>query len=336
MKSTVALALASFATASPVSRRADECSSPVQRKSWTSLTNDEKLTYLNAEVCLQTTPAQYGIEGAETIWDEMQYAHLRQSNYIHGVGAFLPWHRYFVTAHEKLLQRHCGYAGGVPYWEEAADAANITRSAIWDATYGVGGDGAGAGTGIAGNNSCVADGPFANLTLRFRAGDDDFSAGEPYCLDRSISASTFEQAGQSYVDACMAETDFYAAQSCFGSSVHSAGHVGTGGVMKDPVLSPGDPLFFLHHANLDRLYWAWQSADRGSRLTAVGGPNTPTAEFNEQNGWAAPGPEFTDYSGDPGNVTTPGHVLWMVGLLPNATVGDVLDLGGATVCAEYV
>lgn len=65
---------------------ADTCTSPVQRKNFTSLTNDEKLSWLNAEVCLTTHDAVFGLyDGAKTLWDEQQYLHLTMSNYIHGV-----------------------------------------------------------------------------------------------------------------------------------------------------------------------------------------------------------------------------------------------------------
>ena len=44
----------------------------------------------------------------------------------------------------------------------------------------------------------------------------------------------------------------------------------------------------------------------------------------------------TGADGDPGNVTTVGHVLNMYGNSPNSTVGDVLDIQGDFLCYEYV
>jgi tyrosinase len=46
--------------------------------------------------------------------------------------------------------------------------------------------------------------------------------------------------------------------------------------MVNTKLSPADPIFFLHHAWLDRLWWQWQSRDP-ARLTEIGGENIPAS-----------------------------------------------------------
>ncbi|SMR48891.1 unnamed protein product [Zymoseptoria tritici ST99CH_3D1] len=301
------------------------CTSPVQRRSWSSLSSDEKLAYINADKCLMNTPAQHGIPGAVSVWDEIQYAHIRNMNWIHGVGQFLLWHRYYVTVYERLMQQHCGWTGGVPYWRISTDADNILASPIWDTTTGLGGNGAFG-------NGCITDGPFVNTTLRFH---DDGTAGEPYCITRNINAETYRGSVQGEIDSCMQSQDFAQAHACYENTVHASAHQGTGGVMADALTAPGDPIFFLHHTNLDRLFWEWQQTNP-AHLTDISGSNTPSDDFNRGNNWAPPGPEFTQFSGDNGPMTTMGHVLWMIGILPNVTIGDVMDLRGATICAEYV
>src|SRR3569833_3369934 len=47
--------------------------------------------------------------------------------------------------------------------------------------------------------------------------------------------------------------------------------------MQDVQLSPGDPIFWLHHTYLDKLWWQWQARDLGSRLTDMTGTNMPIA-----------------------------------------------------------
>lgn len=60
---------------------------------------------------------------------------------------------------------------------------------------------------------------------------------------------------------------------------------------RDLFVSPGDPVFFLHHANIDHIWWLWQMQDPETRVTnwttAVNGPftmNNQTAPF--KNGTA--------------------------------------------------
>jgi tyrosinase len=43
------------------------------------------------------------------------------------------------------------------------------------------------------------------------------------------------------------------------NGVHGAVHMWVGGTMSDPSTSPADPIFWMHHANLDRLWWVWHT-----------------------------------------------------------------------------
>ncbi|GME51120.1 Amino acid transporter [Neofusicoccum parvum] len=290
-----------------------------------TLTDAEKAAYISAELCLQAASPQLGIPGAQSRWDELQYVHVTQTPVIHMVGAFLPWHRLYVRAHEHLLQSECGYAGGQPYWNETRDVAALANSSLFDPDTGFGGDGVGG-------DGCVVDGPFANLTLRF-AKNGEFG---DYCLERSLSSRGFEGAAQSNVEGCLESEGFESAWSCYEGPLHNAGHGGVGGTMVDLSSSPGDPLFFLHHSWLDKLWWDWQLGNLSARLTDIGGTNMPTDRYIEMNGFTEPGSAIYDYDGDPGNVTTLNHNLWMVGVIPNVTIAEVMDLGGSIVCAEYV
>ena len=49
------------------------------------MTDTEKASYIEAELCLMARPAQAGITGAQNRWDELDWAHIAQSNVIHNV-----------------------------------------------------------------------------------------------------------------------------------------------------------------------------------------------------------------------------------------------------------
>lgn len=229
------------------------------------------------------------------------------------------------------------------YWEELLDSTNLTASPIFDTEYGFGGDGSG-------DDDCITDGPFANLTLHL----GPIYEVTDHCLSRSLSANSITWANQTYLDACYAAEDYETAYPLFSSSPHTAGHAAVGGVMLDVTCSPGgkslcksiiksiliniDPIFFLHHTNLDRLWWNWQAMDLESRLTDISGQNVPDADYISQMGIYNVTDSWLNYDGDNGgNVTTLNHTLSVVGLIPNATIADVMDIrGGSLLCYEYI
>jgi tyrosinase len=116
--------------------------------------------------------------------------------------------------------------------------------------------------------------------------------------------------------------------------------------MSDNTVSPGDPVFYLHHSWLDKLWWDWQKLDLPNRLTDMGGPNIPFGlnvpspplgvPPNPSCTLGGAGPEFTDYFGDNGNITTLNHRIYMAGLYSNITIADVMDLNGPVICSEYI
>ncbi|KAK9420202.1 putative Tyrosinase copper-binding domain-containing protein [Seiridium unicorne] len=315
-----------------------------------TLTDLEKADYLQAEKCLLAAPAKGGVvDGAVTRWDELHWVHITQSNIIHSVGDFLPWHRLYVTLHEKLLQDECNYTGAQPYWDEQRDAdasIHVADASVWgadDLSFGTTQDG------------CVVDGAFANTTLRLNQEWGVKNTTE-YCLSRSCDDSYWACANSTYSDTCFAKTDYSDAWPCWSKYPHSSAHLAVGGTVswvpsfkirrfsltlvfsssRIRRLLPAS-LFFLHHANLDRLWWRWQQqGNLSSRLYEMSGRSIPPLASLTSYGWLFPSNEIMDYDGDAYNTTTLNHVLWMANLAPNATISEVMDLGGDSICAEYV
>lgn len=84
-----------------------------------------------------------------------------------------------------------------------------------------------------------------------------------------------------------------------------------------------DPIFYLHHTYLDKLYWEWQQKNPDQRLTWAGG-RTAKPGANASQPLPGPDPIIMD------------DVLWMAGIVPNVTISEVLDITGDAICADYV
>jgi tyrosinase len=56
--------------------------------------------------------------------------------------------------------------------------------------------------------------------------------------------------------------------------VHGGGHYAIGGYpASDVFFSPNEPVFFLHHGNIDRVYWIWQMLDFPNRQVSTRYPS---------------------------------------------------------------
>lgn len=58
--------------------------------------------------------------------------------------------------------------------------------------------------------------------------------------------------------------------------------------MRDTFSSPGDPVFYLHHAQIDRLWTLWQEQNPAERQYAIEGtgtafdyPSSPVEQLND-------------------------------------------------------
>lgn len=65
------------------------------------------------------------------------------------------------------------------------------------------------------------------------------------------------------------------------TGLHAGGHFIIGGDPgNDPFMSAGDPIFYLHHAQVDRLWTIWQALEPGKRFGKVFGTSTA---FNRES-----------------------------------------------------
>lgn len=61
------------------------CNTLLRMASRNNLSDAEKAAYIDAELCLMSSPPKLNIEGAKNRWDELMYSHVVQSNVIHDV-----------------------------------------------------------------------------------------------------------------------------------------------------------------------------------------------------------------------------------------------------------
>ncbi|EAU92030.2 hypothetical protein CC1G_06017 [Coprinopsis cinerea okayama7 len=272
-------------------KRAQECESIEVRREWRDLTVEERLDYLRAVKCLQSTPATNTTprEGIVSRYDQFQAAHFDLAMQVHAVGHFLPWHRHFVTLYHNALKEDCGYKG----------PATFKDSPVFDDVTGFGGNGVpgtakpvapppnpgmpslpGLPGGPTAPEGCVQTGPFKDHIVNFGPG---VTTKTPGCLIRGIfedvrnnvnSTSLAVQLSQKNFEDFRNFIEIQGPPLAVGAGLHWAGHAIVGGMMMDGYAAPGDPLFYLHHGNLDRVWWKWQMMDPENRLYQISGPAT--------------------------------------------------------------
>jgi tyrosinase len=183
--------------------------------------------------------------------------------------AFLPWHREYLRRFEVALQ---GIDPGVtlPYWDWTAERSST--SSIWQSDF-MGGDGDGP-------NQQVTTGPFAHSTGDWPLNVRDPDETDPF-LKRAFGAAASSLPTVDDVRGAIIVTPYdrspwdVTAQPSFrnrlegfyGSGrIHNRVHLWVGETMLG-CSSPNDPVFWLHHCNIDRIWARWQ-ADHPSEMYA--------------------------------------------------------------------
>ncbi len=189
-------------------------------------------------------------------WDQCQ----------HGGWFFPPWHRGYIYAIENILREVIERLGGptdwaLPYWNYLKSNTNQyqmppafasktlpdgTSNPLYvNARYGPNGD----------ENIFVQIPPASQQCQQAKIYADGYGGGETGFSHFSGKTGDLEQ------------------------NPHNLVHVmvgGRGGLMSDPGLAALDPIFYLHHCNIDRMWAAWNAAGR-KNPTDANWLNGPTA-----------------------------------------------------------
>lgn len=188
-------------------------------------------------------------------YDDFLALHITQTDYIHWVGHFLPWHRYYLWLFEQALRDECGYAAALPYWDWTLDAVpddntTFASSPVFYAEGGFGGNGpwiadlsdfpADAISIIAvpgrSGGGCITDGPFADYQISM--GPGNHTEYTPHCIRRDFSPwlAGFSVSRARY-DEVQAAPDYWELTHRVESvsleipdiSLHGGGHLSVGG-----------------------------------------------------------------------------------------------------------
>ncbi|KAH7347473.1 hypothetical protein B0T11DRAFT_333582 [Plectosphaerella cucumerina] len=299
LKTIYAAALASVVFLAPgVEASKCSCVRPTIRREWRTLSVEKRLAYIDAVKCLMNKAPESSTDdlpGVRSRYDDFVGTHIVQADFAHFVGKFYPYHRLYLHSWEKALNT-CGWTDGLPYWDWNRDFGtdeDFFNSPVFDEVTGLGGNGA----WVLGNithpepgfsinapwdmpdrtgGSCIQTGPFANLTSSFGPHDNIAFNPQPECVRRDFSPQSFQDiTNPDNVEMAMAQVDYGWFSMMTEPTIHAGGHLGVGGLyghMADKWASPADPIFWLHHGNVDRAWWSWQKRDLKNRVNDISGP----------------------------------------------------------------
>ncbi len=201
--------------------------------------------YALAVKTLQSTPQ------GKAVWEGL--ASIHQNFCPHRNWFFLPWHRVYLDHFENVIAKVSGKADfALPYWEWDGPGQNrMPPEAL-------------AGGGLFWQRRSTAARSPAGRLLPQNVGE------APMRL--IMDANDFIQIGSGR--ATQPRDPHQTSEGLIESMPHDSTHVWVGGQTGDMVsfLSPRDPIFWMHHCNIDRLWSSWMK-----KQTALGRAIIPTA-----------------------------------------------------------
>ncbi len=225
------------------------------------------------------------------VWAMAQMSSDGARNAAHMGPVFLPWHRWYLLVLERQMRRVLGLSDddfAVPYWNWAVDGSALTSAqqrtsaAIWAI---IGGDGAASDREVLTGPFTIANG----FSIAVEQGPGGQLRATERGLRRAFGAALSGLPGTPDVNAALAQ-DVYDRPNWDSSSLgfrdrvegwvpsasapamHNRVHVWIGGDMA-PGSSPNDPVFFLHHAYVDKIWHDWQNTPGHTYLPT--GQSTP-------------------------------------------------------------
>jgi len=241
------------------------------RKSYVTMSKSERERYNNAIVDLTQGNGPYTCCGPTS--QTGRYEKMVQDHYdlfnagIHWTSQFLPWHRWYLLKLENLIREAWpNRCVTIPYWAWELES-NPWTSPLWGSTddwFGGGSSGSNGGPPY----TCVTDGPFRESVWETAGG---------ICLTRDRTGAIEDALDIQTQILNLPSNDWVGFTNAL-EGVHDGVHCAIGG---DYSMCSGEaadsPEFFLHHANIDRIWdkWQKQSAAHLSSQQATGAYTDP-------------------------------------------------------------
>lgn len=227
-----------------------QCRTVHVRKEFRDLTALEWEAFRTAYLSLQNLPHPDPAVKGRSEWDYWTQMHIDHMMLAHNHPLFFPWHRAYILALEQRLQKSQPNLT-LPYWDWTADYAAPLQSPIMRSAYGL-------DVQPNGHGDC-----------RYQR-----ALFQPHCLLRDYDPANFTTYySPSALDAIIQrESDYDSFRRLIEMVPHAIIHTSLGGRHGDMagMNSPNDPIFFIHHATVDYIWWIWQGLDP-SRLHAYAG-----------------------------------------------------------------
>jgi tyrosinase len=275
---------------------------------------------------------------------------------------FMTWHSAFLLEFENAVLAVNPAISGLPYWNPTSDAADPNAS-IFTGKYVGSAPGSGENSKV--EDGVFSSFPVESDFDLSKYTDPSSSSGAPVnspykgAIGGSLRASD-SSLGDKFVvrfgspwtydandywkcanlDAywldwykCI-ELGSFSTGTLVTGSLHGGPHPSVGGTssagggdFEDPTTSPNDPIFWLHHANVDRSVQWWMHANRDKRWSRYGYPAKNAAAIGGPGGTSS---YVGQNSGDPMSSGW-GFTAAQLGFPPNASVSPTALLTNADV-----
>jgi tyrosinase len=179
---------------------------------------------------------------------------------MHGNWWFLPWHRGYLYFFEKIVRKQSGdNSFRLPYWPWEKDGQSALPAPLRDAMYGDGENPLYDGTRVdaANNGDLLRPDPQSGSSGSFSIDWDQARAIDQFTSPFAELAFGGIRQPKTMLPAKPATTRTHGGME---SRAHDLIHDAVGddtGDMGDPDTAARDPIFWLHHANVDRLWNRW-------------------------------------------------------------------------------